>query len=121
MQEGGRLEIVARARSALPPRNYVLRPGSDGDFIELTVKDSGPGIAPELLDRVFEPFFSTKRTGAKVGTGLGLSLVYSIAKKAELGLSVESEVSRGATFCLVLPVALSPVRESHSSQVASPL
>jgi signal transduction histidine kinase len=120
MQGEGRLEIAVRGRSGLLPRHYVLRPGPASDFIELTVKDSGPGIAPELQDRVFEPFFSTKRSGAKVGTGLGLSLVYSIAKNAELGLSVESEVSRGAAFCLVLPVALSPVRESHSSQMASP-
>jgi len=83
----------------------------------LTVIDSGPGIAPELRDRVFEPFFTTKHFGAKPGTGLGLSLVYSMAQQAGAGLSVESEPGRGAAFTLVFPVKCSePVRQTHSAR-----
>lgn len=108
MQGEGRLEIVVRARTSLPLKNYVLRPGSATEFVELTVKDSGPGIAPEVIDRLFEPFFTTKRSGSKSGTGLGLSLVYTIAKNGEVGLSVENETSRGAKFSLVMPAASPP-------------
>jgi signal transduction histidine kinase len=120
MQGEGRLEIVVRARAVFAPRNYVLRPGAASEFVELTVKDSGPGIAPELMDRLFEPFFTTKRSGSKPGTGLGLSLVYAIAKNGELGLSVQSDASKGATFSLVMPAARSPVRQTHTSQIANP-
>jgi signal transduction histidine kinase len=81
------------------------------------VVDSGPGIAPEIRARLFEPFFTTKRAGAKAGTGLGLSLVYTIAQQDGLGLCVTSEPNKGAAFTLVLPVDSvgSPVRETHSS------
>jgi signal transduction histidine kinase len=120
MQGEGRLEIVVRARPSLPAKNYVLRPGAAEDFVELTVADSGPGIAPEVIDRLFEPFFTTKRSGSKAGTGLGLSLVYAIAKNGELGLSVESETSCGAKFSVVMPAAPTPVRETHSSQIEKP-
>jgi signal transduction histidine kinase len=120
MQGEGRLEIVVRARTSLPLKNYVLRPGAAMEFVELSVTDSGPGIAPEVIDRLFEPFFTTKRSGSKPGTGLGLSLVYAIAKNGEIGLSVESETSRGAKFSLVMPAIPSPVRETHSSQIEKP-
>jgi len=103
MQGEGRLKIVVRARKGLPNHSYILRPRISEEYIEMSVIDSGPGIAPEIRDRLFEPFFTTKRTGAKAGTGLGLSLVYSIAEQRELGLSVESEPGRGAAFSLVLP------------------
>jgi len=104
MQGSGRLKIAVQPRSYLPANRYALRPGDAKQFIELTVADSGPGIAPENLLRLFEPFFTTKRSGAKAGTGLGLSLVYSIAQQAGLGLSVESAPDQGATFKIVVPV-----------------
>ena len=108
MQGSGKLKITIQPRRSLPVHQYVLRPGEAEQFIELTVADSGPGIAPENLLRLFEPFFTTKRSGAKAGTGLGLSLVYSIAQQAGLGLSVESEPDQGATFTIVVPVRVGP-------------
>jgi len=96
----------------------VLRPRSAGNYVELSVADSGPGIPAEIRERIFEPFFTTKRMGAKAGTGLGLSLVYSIAQQDGLGLHVDSEPGRGTTFSLLIPVAseTAPVRQTHSSQ-----
>lgn len=118
MQGQGRLTISVHTRTRPAAKPYALRPADASQYVEMTVVDSGPGIAPEVQARLFEPFFTTKRTSAKAGTGLGLSLVYSIAQQDGLGLSVESEAGKGATFTLVIPVpvGLSPVRETHSSQ-----
>jgi len=111
MQGKGRLKIAVRPRTQVPPKHFVLRPGPAAQLVELGVTDSGPGIPPEIRDRLFEPFFTTKRSGTKAGTGLGLSLVYSIAQQDAVGLAVESEPGKGATFTLLMPV-----REMHSSQ-----
>ncbi|HEY3915971.1 MAG TPA: ATP-binding protein, partial [Verrucomicrobiae bacterium] len=121
MQGSGKLKIILRACPVLPDVPYVLRPANSVRYVELIVRDSGPGIAPDLRDRVFEPFFTTKDAGSKVGTGLGLSLVYTIAKENHLGLAVESEEGKGAVFRLVMPVAEVPVRQSHSSQNMQPV
>ena len=68
------------------------------------MRDFGCGIPPENLPRIFEPFFTTKALSARRGTGLGLSMVYELAKKMEAGLAVESAVDQGSTFTLILPV-----------------
>jgi signal transduction histidine kinase len=115
MQGQGKLKITVHARTQVPAKNFVLRPSAAAQFVELSVTDSGPGIATEVRDRLFEPFFTTKRSGSKAGTVLGLSLVYSIAQQDELGLAVESEPGKGAAFTLLLPV-----RETHSSQNTPP-
>jgi signal transduction histidine kinase len=115
MQGQGKLKITVHARNQVPPKNFVVRPRVAARFVELSVTDSGPGIAPEVRDRLFEPFFTTKRSGSKAGTGLGLSLVYSIAQQDALGLAVESEPGKGAAFTMLLPV-----RETHSSQTQTP-
>lgn len=122
MQGKGKLKIALHTRNSLPPKTYALRPNTAPQYLELVVVDSGLGIAPEIRARLFEPFFTTKRAGSKAGTGLGLSLVYSIAQQDGLGLSVESEPSKGAAFTLVLPVdsVVSPVRETHSAKSSNP-
>jgi CheY-like chemotaxis protein len=72
-----------------------------GDLLALRVSDRGAGIAPDLLPRIFDPFFSTKAEGS----GLGLSVSYAIARAHGGDLRVESEVGRGTTFTLLVPVA----------------
>jgi signal transduction histidine kinase len=102
MQGRGKLKIMVRTRTQMPEKAFVLWPGEAQRFVELAVVDSGPGIPAEIRDRLFEPFFTTKRSGAKAGTGLGLSLVYSIAQQDGLGLAVESESGKGAAFIIVI-------------------
>ena len=73
-----------------------------GDAVEIQVADNGCGIAPENLPKLFTPFFSTKEMGK--GTGLGLAIAYGIVKMHSGDISAESEVNRGTTFTICLPV-----------------
>ena len=86
----------------LPP-HLVLVPADAPRFVYLSVRDSGCGIAPEILPRIFEPFFTTKAFSTRRGTGLGLSMVYEIAKEMGFGLKVESAPGQGSTFTVILP------------------
>jgi two-component system NtrC family sensor kinase len=70
--------------------------------IELTVKDSGNGIPQNIIDKIFQPFFTTKPTGQ--GTGLGLSLSYDIVKTHGESLKVESTEGTGSVFIIQLPL-----------------
>jgi signal transduction histidine kinase len=73
-----------------------------GNMIEISVKDNGPGIPSKVLDKIFQPFFTTKPTGD--GTGLGLSLSYDIVKAHGGELKVETKEGEGTEFIILLPV-----------------
>ncbi len=77
------------------------RQSVDGDFVELSVGDSGPGIEHEVLDRMFEPFFSTKEVGK--GSGMGLAMVHGIVHDHHGHIVVETQAGGGATFRVLLP------------------
>lgn len=77
--------------------------GAATDMVELSVADSGHGIAPEDLDKIFNPFFTTKEVGK--GTGLGLTVVHGIVQEHGGQIRVESEVQKGTTFRILLPIA----------------
>jgi two-component system NtrC family sensor kinase len=79
-----------------------LRTEVRGDSVVISVSDDGAGIAPENLGRIFDPFFTTKKVG--VGTGLGLSSCYSIVRRNGGAITVESELGRGSTFQVRLPI-----------------
>jgi signal transduction histidine kinase len=102
----GRKEIILATNLADKlPSDIFLAPASSASFVLVSVRDIGSGIAPEIVSRIFEPFFTTKAFSARRGTGLGLSMVYELAKKMDAGLSVQSVVGHGSTFTLILPVS----------------
>ena len=102
-----RKEIVLRTRKVDNlPAELILAPGKDGAYVAVSVQDFGCGIPAENMARIFEPFFTTKALSARRGTGLGLSMVYELARKMEAGLAVESVVDQGSTFTLILPVKI---------------
>ncbi len=102
---GGRglIELHSGSLERLPP-HLVLVPADAPCFIYISVRDAGCGIPPEILPRIFEPFFTTKAFSTRRGTGLGLSMVYEIAKEMGFGLQVESVPDQGSTFTIILPV-----------------
>ena len=75
---------------------------NQNDGIKITVKDNGNGIPERLLDKIFQPFFTTKPTGQ--GTGLGLSLAYDIVKSHGGEIKVESKEGKGTDFIIQLPI-----------------
>jgi signal transduction histidine kinase/WD40 repeat protein len=106
MTGSGALTIKARPMDAsAPAANGVLQPKDASGGVELSVSDTGPGIPPDALPRIFEPFFTTKTVGTQRGTGLGLSLVYALAKQDGWGLGVQTAPGGGTTFTLSLPAS----------------
>jgi CheY-like chemotaxis protein len=73
-----------------------------GNYVRLTIRDNGSGIAPEIMERIFEPYFTTKEVGH--GTGLGLALVHGIVKNCGGGINVLSESGIGTTFQVLFPM-----------------
>lgn len=95
---------VATQEAAAPAADWVLPPVKAARYVRLVVADSGPGIPPEVLPRIFEPFFTTKNVGTTRGTGLGLSMLYTLAQREGLGLRVEPEPHRGTAFSVFIPI-----------------
>jgi two-component system NtrC family sensor kinase len=98
------MNLVVNAAHAIGPERgrITLRTGTEDDKVWLEVADTGCGIQPENLSRIFDPFFTTKPIGK--GTGLGLSLSHGIVQKHRGHIDVHSELGRGTTFRVVLPV-----------------
>jgi PAS domain S-box-containing protein len=104
MPDGGSLRIETR-EVTLDSGHVSASPGvKPGRYILITVSDSGVGMAPELIERVFEPFFTTKPIGQ--GTGLGLSMVYGFARQSGGQVRIHSEVGKGTSVTIYLPVAI---------------
>lgn len=95
----GRLVISSRDAREIPPvRSHAAR---QGDFVAISIEDTGVGIAAEHLTSIFEPFFSTKEVGQ--GTGLGLSQVFGFVKQSGGDILVSSVVGKGSIFTIYLP------------------
>lgn len=107
MHEGGNLTIHAA--------NFPVDPGllnsnpeiEPGDYVRISVSDTGGGMPDEIVAHIFEPFFTTKDVGE--GSGLGLSMVYGFVTQSEGYVTVDSQVGRGTTFNLYLPRSLESV------------
>ncbi|MGD0229498.1 MAG: ATP-binding protein, partial [Syntrophorhabdales bacterium] len=101
MQEsGGRLSITLSTRSACSVSDPDVQPGR---FVQISVKDTGGGMTPDVQRRIFEPFFTTKEQGR--GTGMGLAVVYGIVKRHGGFITVESRTGQGSTFVVSLPLS----------------
>ncbi len=109
MQGTGQLTIAVRTATPHRAAACLLPPHAAPEYVEISVTDSGPGIPRDIADRIFEPFFTTKNASNEHGTGLGLSMVYTIAERDGIGLALRSVPGEGATFSLFLAA---PVRES---------
>ncbi|MBN1546022.1 MAG: PAS domain S-box protein [Syntrophaceae bacterium] len=113
--------LIANAREAMPgggvitvsAENFVVDERTDlplpkGAYVKWSVMDSGSGIPPENLSRIFDPYFTTKDRGSEKGMGLGLAICYSVVKRHHGLILVESESGMGATFNVYLPAGDSP-------------
>lgn len=101
MSDGGTVTLRIRTLDVAvgDPRVPI---NTSGEFAELTVTDEGTGIAGDVLDRIFDPFFSTKARGR--GTGMGLAIAYSIVEQSGGRLSVTSAMGAGTVFAVLLPL-----------------
>ncbi len=115
-----KLTLITRLTDKLPA-DIFLAPASAASFVLVSVQDEGSGIAPEIKSRIFEPFFTTKALSTRRGTGLGLSMVYELAKKMGAGLAVHSIVGQGSTFTLILPVQGEPAANNRAQIPVEPL
>ena len=101
MPDGGKLTLRTRNVTAAEAAAFAHTGFVPADYVLIEVEDTGTGIAPDVLDKIFEPFFSTKEVGK--GTGLGLSTVYGIVKQTGGYIYALSKAGHGTTFRIFLP------------------
>jgi PAS domain S-box-containing protein len=111
---GGIIEIgikdfILKANSL--SSTFTLIPGK---YLEITISDTGQGIAPEVIDRIFDPYFTTKGIGK--GSGMGLAVVHGIIQSHNGAISVKSKIGKGTTFTILLPVI-----EREAMECAEPI
>lgn len=113
MPSGGTL-TVETTTARISAKTAAERPGlAPNTYVVMSISDTGHGIPPEVQERVFEPFFTTKERGS--GTGLGLATAYGIVKQAGGFIDLESEVARGSTFKVFLPLTSAPRRAAQAA------
>jgi two-component system cell cycle sensor histidine kinase/response regulator CckA len=110
MPLGGNIIVSAEV---IAVRAHERPPLASGQYIKVTVADDGPGIPPDFLPRIFDPFFTTKERGS----GLGLATAYSIIKKHDGHIEVESQLGRGSSFRFFLSVSDHSLRSMPSGRV----
>lgn len=114
---GGHLDITAEVQTLSGDVSAVHPEGRAGKFVSLAFRDTGCGMTPEIRARVFEPFFTTKKIG-RATSGLGLAVVRSVVRGSQGWVTVDSELNRGTTVKLFLPVA--PVVDPIGRLVGEP-
>lgn len=101
--EGGTLEVNLKDITVDRSANWELLGLKIGDYIEIKVSDTGTGIQPEILNKIFDPYFTTKGPGE--GTGMGLAMVQGIIESYGGKITFESELGKGTKFTICLPIA----------------
>jgi signal transduction histidine kinase len=102
------LNLFLNAKDAMPGGGLLNVATTNGDMVSVKVSDTGSGIAPEHIQRIYDPFFTTKtaaKEGQKRGTGLGLSVTYGIIQEHAGKIRVESNPGSGTTFALDFPLS----------------
>ena len=117
MPEGGELQFRLSKISVSPGSEAISRDMQPGDWVAVTVADSGSGIPPAVRAHIFEPFFTTK--GISKGTGLGLSQVYGIVKQHKGFIDVQTETGKGTGFIIYLPSMDEPSGATGKDNVKS--
>ena len=113
MPEGGKLTISTENRHVdTPIKGYDAV--KEGDFVVLTISDTGTGIPPDDIEKIFEPFYTKKKMG-RSGTGLGMAVVWGTVKDHNGYIHVQSTEGRGTTFTLYFPVTRKKFPEDESS------
>lgn len=87
-----------------------------GDYIQISITDQGIGIPEEIIDKIFDPYFTTKEKGTNRGNGLGLATCYSVIKRHSGHITVESKVNQGTTFHIYLPVSIKQDKNESPDQ-----
>jgi signal transduction histidine kinase len=107
------LNLSVNARDAMPKGGVLTicaRHASDSGHVEIIVRDTGTGMTPEVAERVFEPYFTTKQLGQ--GTGLGLSQVYGFVQQNDGAVRIETAINQGTAVVLSLPVSDEPLADT---------
>ncbi|PYS97573.1 MAG: hypothetical protein DMF65_11575 [Acidobacteria bacterium] len=115
------INIIFNAVDAMPQGGKItLSAEESGDSVSVSIGDTGAGMSPEVKARVFDPFFTTK---GKAGLGLGLAVSYGIITRHDGTINLESEVGRGATFCISLPKAAAQahLKAKAAAELPAPL
>jgi signal transduction histidine kinase/CheY-like chemotaxis protein len=115
MGQGGTLDVALGSEQVSERRKVRTGVIEPGDYVRISVSDTGHGIAPEVIDRIFEPFFTTKPAGR--GTGLGLALVHAVVKEHGGFMDVTSELGRGTQFDIWLPRTKAEEGAAEAAQV----
>jgi two-component system cell cycle sensor histidine kinase/response regulator CckA len=115
MPDGGKL-VIETSESVTGPETEPGQPSPNpGPYVRFTISDTGSGMDATTQKRIFEPFFTTKPAGK--GTGLGLSMVYGIVKQSEGAISVSSELGKGTTFRIHLPLIQGTIERVENRSV----
>jgi len=117
MPDGGKLTVKTANITAEEARRFGYKGMPPADYVLVEISDTGTGIEPDIMDKIFEPFFSTKEVGK--GTGLGLSTVYGIIKQTGGFVYPDSEVGKGTTFRIFLPRYVPAAEEAPQQKAAS--
>ncbi len=113
MSSKGHIKVTCSNRDILQQENQML---DQGRYIEIIIKDQGCGIPKEKLEKIFDPYVSTKEMGTGKGQGLGLAVCHSIVKKHGGLITVESELEKGSSFSIYLPAASSKTEAEGKSE-----
>lgn len=123
MPKGGKITIEADNTVIGETNTYNIADIPYGDYVMVSISDTGTGMSPQVLNQIFEPFFTTKERGK--GTGLGLSTVYGIVKQHKAHITVSSEKGKGTVFRIFFPAVVcrdnekSEERDENNQKIAT--